>query len=107
MRRSKSANENTNHQAPSSREAPSTKLQSSRSRGLEFVIWSFSGAWCLELGASRAVNLHEYQAKQLLAQHGVAVPAGEVCETPESARKIAARLLSEGANLLAVKSQIH
>ena len=53
------------------------------------------------------MNLHEYQAKQLLAQYGVPVPAGEVCETPEAARKTAERLLSGGATLLAVKSQIH
>src|SRR5882672_225061 len=53
------------------------------------------------------MNLHEYQAKQLLAQCGVPVPAGEVCETPEAARKAAEQLLSKGAKLLAVKSQIH
>ena len=53
------------------------------------------------------MNLHEYQAKQLLAQYGVAVPSGEVCETPEAARKIADQLFSQSAKLLAVKSQIH
>src|SRR6185369_5250584 len=53
------------------------------------------------------MNLHEYQAKQLLAQYGVAVPAGDVCSTPEAARTIAENLLSRGATLLAVKSQIH
>jgi succinyl-CoA synthetase beta subunit len=53
------------------------------------------------------MNLHEYQAKQLLAQYGVAVPAGDVCDSPEAARKIAQNLLSSGADLLAVKSQIH
>jgi len=53
------------------------------------------------------MNLHEYQAKELLAQHGVPVPPGDVCETAEEAKKIAERLFSEGARLLAVKSQIH
>ena len=53
------------------------------------------------------MNLHEYQAKQLLAQYGVAVPKGDVCDTPESARKIAEQLFAEGATLIAVKSQIH
>ncbi len=53
------------------------------------------------------MNIHEYQAKQLLTQYGVAVPAGDVCETPEAARKIAEELFSGGANLIAVKSQIH
>ena len=27
------------------------------------------------------MNIHEYQAKQLLTQFGVAVPAGDVCVT--------------------------
>jgi succinyl-CoA synthetase beta subunit len=53
------------------------------------------------------VNLHEYQAKQLLVQYGVAVPAGDVCDTPEAARAIAERLLASGENLLAIKSQVH
>ena len=52
------------------------------------------------------MNIQEYQAKQLLVQHGVAVPAGEVCETPEAAKKAAERLLAGGERLLAVKSQI-
>ena len=33
--------------------------------------------------------------------------AGDVCDTPEAAQKIAAQLLADGANLIAVKSQIH
>jgi len=53
------------------------------------------------------MNIHEYQAKQLLAQYGVAVPEGDVCDTPEAARKIAETLLAKGATLIAVKSQIH
>jgi succinyl-CoA synthetase beta subunit len=53
------------------------------------------------------MNIHEYQAKQLLAQYGVAVPAGDVCDTPEAARKIAEKLFAQGEKLVAVKSQIH
>lgn len=53
------------------------------------------------------MNIHEYQAKQLLAQYGVAVPAGEVCDTPEAAKKIADRIFAQGATLIVVKSQIH
>jgi succinyl-CoA synthetase beta subunit len=53
------------------------------------------------------LNLHEYQAKQLLAQYGVAIPTGGVCDTPDAARKIAEQLLSKGDTLIAVKSQIH
>ena len=54
-----------------------------------------------------AMNIHEYQARQLLGQYGVALPPGDVCDTPEAAERIAAKLLAEGANLIAVKSQIH
>ena len=53
------------------------------------------------------MNIHEYQAKQLLAQYGVAVPAGEVCDTPECAKKIADQLFAKGEKLIVVKSQIH
>ncbi len=53
------------------------------------------------------MNIHEYQAKQLLAQYGVAVPPGEVCDTPEAAKKIAEGLFAKGEKLVVVKSQIH
>ena len=53
------------------------------------------------------MNIHEYQAKQLLAQYGVAVPAGEICDSPEAAKKIAEGLFAKGENLVVVKSQIH
>ena len=53
------------------------------------------------------MNLHEFQAKQLLAQYGVAVPAGEVCQSAEAARKIAEQLFSKGETLVVIKSQIH
>ena len=53
------------------------------------------------------MNIHEYQAKQLLAQYGVAVPPGEVCSTAEAARMVAEKLLSQGEKLVVVKSQIH
>src|SRR5262249_61200380 len=53
------------------------------------------------------VNLHEYQAKELLARHGVAVPKGAVCETADQAKQIAEKLVAEGAERLVLKSQIH
>src|SRR6516164_6505950 len=53
------------------------------------------------------MNIHEYQAKQLLAQHAVALPPGDVCDTPEDAKKIAQKLFASGERLIAVKSQIH
>jgi len=53
------------------------------------------------------MNIHEYQAKQLLAQYGVSVPAGEVCSTAEEAKAIAEKLFAGGEKVVVVKSQIH
>ncbi len=53
------------------------------------------------------MNIHEYQARQLLAQYSVAVPPGDVCDKPEAARTIAEKLFAGGANLVVVKSQVH
>src|SRR5512146_842947 len=53
------------------------------------------------------MNIHEYQAKQLLSDYGVAVPPGEVCDSPEAARRAAEQLFAKGATLVVVKSQIH
>jgi succinyl-CoA synthetase beta subunit len=50
------------------------------------------------------VKIHEYQAKAILARHGVAVPRGEVAFTPAEAGEIARRL---GGGTLVVKAQIH
>ncbi len=53
------------------------------------------------------MNIHEYQAKQLLAQYGVAVPAGSPCKTVEEARVAAEKLFAAGHTLAVIKSQIH
>ena len=50
------------------------------------------------------MNIHEYQARDLLAQHGVPVPRGGVAFTPEEAEKIASELKTSG---LVIKAQIH
>jgi succinyl-CoA synthetase beta subunit len=50
------------------------------------------------------MNIHEYQAKQLLARYGVAVPSGGVAYTAEEAVKVANDL---GGSVWVVKSQIH
>ncbi len=49
------------------------------------------------------MKIHEYQAKALLARHGVPVPRGEVANTPEEAEAIAKEL---GGSVV-VKAQIH
>jgi len=53
------------------------------------------------------MNIHEYQAKQLLKQYGVAVPDGDVCKTPDEAFAAAEKLVAAGHKMLVVKSQIH
>jgi succinyl-CoA synthetase beta subunit len=52
------------------------------------------------------VNLHEYQARDILRRHGIPVPPGEVATTAEEARAIAARLGS-GGGAVVVKAQVH
>ena len=49
------------------------------------------------------MKIHEYQAKGLLAKHGVQVPRGEVAFSKEEAREIAKKL----GGLTVVKAQIH
>src|SRR5215475_2909168 len=53
------------------------------------------------------MNIHEYQAKQLLSHYGVPVPLGEVADSPEAAKKIAEKIFGAGEKLAVVKSQIH
>ena len=50
------------------------------------------------------MNIHEYQAKNLLAEFGVAVPKGGVAYTPKEAEAVAKDL---GGPIYVVKSQIH
>jgi succinyl-CoA synthetase beta subunit len=53
------------------------------------------------------MNIHEYQAKQVLAKFGVPVPVGIPALSIEEAVKAAEKLLSDGAFLLVLKAQIH
>jgi len=50
------------------------------------------------------MNIHEYQAKRLLAQYGVAVPNGKVAYTAPEAEAVAKEL---GGPVWVVKAQIH
>ena len=50
------------------------------------------------------MNIHEYQAKELLAKFGVAVPRGHVAYTAAEAVEAARRL---GGSVWVVKAQIH
>ncbi len=53
------------------------------------------------------MKIHEYQAKDILAKYGVAVPRGEVANTLDEALEVARRLFSNGAAGVVVKAQIH
>jgi succinyl-CoA synthetase beta subunit len=50
------------------------------------------------------MKIHEYQAKAILARHGVPVPRGEVAFSAQEAGEIARRL---GGGVVVVKAQIH
>ncbi len=53
------------------------------------------------------MKIHEYQAKDILAKYGVAIPRGEVANTLDEAVEVAKRLFAEGARGAVVKAQIH
>src|SRR5262244_4392526 len=72
--------------------------------------WIRSSGCCGSSAATRAgkadlasVKIHEYQAKALLREFGVAVPAGDVAATPAEARAVAARM----GGKVVVKAQVH
>ena len=50
------------------------------------------------------MNLHEYQAKQLYADYGIAAPRGEVADSPKAAQAAAGRI--PGTRWV-VKAQVH
>jgi len=50
------------------------------------------------------LKIHEYQAKQVLAEYGVPIPKSGVAKTPEEAVKVAEEM---GGSLWVVKAQIH
>ncbi|MCL7959970.1 MAG: ADP-forming succinate--CoA ligase subunit beta [marine benthic group bacterium] len=49
------------------------------------------------------MNIHEYQAREILRAHGVPVPPGEIATTPEEAERIAAQY----GGMVVVKAQVH
>ena len=49
------------------------------------------------------MNLHEYQARDILRRHGIPVPPGDVSSTPAEARVIAERF----GGKVVVKAQVH
>ncbi len=49
------------------------------------------------------MNIHEYQAREILRAHGIPVPAGEIAQTPEEAERIATRFGGQ----VVIKAQVH
>ncbi len=50
------------------------------------------------------MKIHEYQAKTILARHGIPIPEGRPAFSPEEARKVAEEM---GAQGYVVKAQVH
>ena len=54
------------------------------------------------------MNIHEYQARELLTQYGIPVPPGVVVQNPMEAEKAFTSLAKrEGAKVAVVKAQVH
>ena len=53
------------------------------------------------------MNIHEYQAKEILKNFGVKIQNGFVAETTKDAKTIAAKLSKEKRNVTVLKAQIH
>jgi succinyl-CoA synthetase beta subunit len=49
------------------------------------------------------VNIHEYQAKEILRKYGIPIPPGEVATTPEEAEAIARKF----GTTVVIKAQVH
>ena len=50
------------------------------------------------------MNIHEYQAKRILAENGITIPAGAIAYTPSEAKRVAQNLTARGPWML--KAQI-
>src|SRR5205085_10062926 len=55
----------------------------------------------------KAMNVHEYQGKQILRQYGIATPKGIACLSVAEAVGAAQTLAGRGRDLWVVKAQIH
>jgi len=53
------------------------------------------------------MNIHEFQAKQILARYGVSVPKGKIAFTPAEAEEASREFLADPGSVCVVKAQIH
>ena len=72
---------------------------------IQFKSWIATGyALAMTKLQVKKMNLHEYQAKQLLSQYGISVSKGEVANSVEDAVHIADKLKT---SRWVVKAQVH
>ena len=53
------------------------------------------------------MKIHEYQARQLLAEYGVPIPAAAVVRSPEAAGEAVREFQKDGAGMCVVKAQVY
>ena len=53
------------------------------------------------------MKIHEYQARELLADAGIPVPEGRMVQSVDDAERAAHDLLGNGAPIVVVKAQVH
>ncbi|MCI0631403.1 MAG: ADP-forming succinate--CoA ligase subunit beta [Phycisphaerales bacterium] len=53
------------------------------------------------------MKIHEYQARELLAEAGIPVPGGTMVQSIEEADRAAKKLFREGAKQVVIKAQVH
>lgn len=53
------------------------------------------------------MKIHEYQAKEILDDHGIAIPGGSAASSVDEAVKAAKKMKNDGTTLFVVKAQIH
>ncbi|MDB4775921.1 succinate--CoA ligase subunit beta, partial [bacterium] len=53
------------------------------------------------------MKIHEYQARQLLADAGIPVPSGQMVETVDAAVAETEKIFASGETLVVIKAQVH
>ena len=86
------------------RRAGSVSIQESATCWADTIVRAARYAWGQ---LEDFMKIHEYQAKDILAKYGVAVPRGEMANTLDEALDVARKLFANGATGVVVKAQIH
>jgi succinyl-CoA synthetase beta subunit len=67
------------------------------------IIFDVAHRVAIDKGENPFVNIHEYQAREILDKYGVPTPVAEVASTPDEAMEIASRI----GGRVVVKAQVH